>query len=69
LFARDESKSSFAGPSPWQKVDVYKGQYMARNVAKDDIEAQREALSGHGYFAHSPAVRRLRGRSCRRASR
>jgi len=69
LVARDESKSSFAGPSPWQKVDVYKGQYMARNVAKDDLEAQREALSGHGYFAHSPAVRRLRGRSCRRASR
>ena len=53
LVARDESKSSFAGPSPWQKVDVYKGQYMARNVAKDDLEAQREALSGHGYFAYS----------------
>ena len=26
---------------------------MARNVAKDDLEAQREALSGHGYFAYS----------------
>ena len=53
LVARDESKSSFAGHSPWQKVDVYKGQYMARNVAKDDLEAQREALSGHGYSAYS----------------
>src|SRR6476661_6234881 len=39
--------------SPWQKDDVYQGQYMARNVAKDDLEAQREALSSHGHSAYS----------------
>ena len=26
---------------------------IARNVAKDDLEAQREALSSHGYSAYS----------------
>ena len=26
---------------------------MARNVPKDDLEAQREALSSHGYSAYS----------------
>ena len=38
--------------SPWQKDDVYRGSTWLA-TAKDDLEAQHEALPSHGHSAYS----------------